>query len=283
MSRGGPRVSKFSASIQMNEFDRPASNERPYKKHRTSKHPIGPSQTANPTATDGGKTMFKRFLIPFELPEAEPIPPALAEWFDGSYVVALGHYAVPLQTPPEQIRQQAESDARTELTERCEQLERHGATVETQLVFGGERTETIDRVAREESCGVEVAIAPVDEISRILVPLRNMDQIHAFAGIFSQTEARVTLFHVAEDGMSQASVESELETARSQLDKACAATVTTAVGTGRHRKAIVETAELYDLVIMGETDTGLATQIFGSLPDRIVKRAETPVFVVQSG
>ena len=282
MSRGGPRVSKFSASIHMNEFDRPASNEQPHKKHRTSKYRVGASQTANPTATNGGRTVCNRFLIPFKLPEAEPIPPALAAWLDGSHVVALGHYAVPLQTPPEQIRQQAESDARAELTERCEQLERHGATVETRLVFGGERTETIDRVAREESCDVEIALSPVDEVSRILVPLRNMDQVHSFAGILAQTEAPITLFHVPDGDTSQARIESKLKNARRQLDEACAAAVTTAVGTGRHRKAVVEAAKLYDLVIMGETGSGLATRIFGPLPDRIVERAETPVFVVRS-
>lgn len=232
--------------------------------------------------TDAGQAIFDRFLVPFELPDADPIAPALAEWLSDSHVVVLGYYAVPSQTPPELLRRQAEPDAEKELARLREPFERHGASVETRLVFGRERTETIDHVAREEACGVELAPAPVEAIDRILVPLRSMDQVYLFAGILAHAEARVTLFHVAEDDASQASVETKLEQTQHRLSNACEATVTTAVGTGRHREATVETAELYDLVVMGETDAGLTERIFGPLPDRIVEDAETPVFVARS-
>lgn len=266
----------------MNVFDPAASNERLHRSHRSSKHSIEHSQTADSSVADGGRETFGRFLVPFELPEAEPVSPALTEWLGGSHVVVLGHYAVPSQTPPELLRRQAGEDAKAELAKCCEPLERHDATVETQLVFGRERTEAIDRAARETSCGVEVAPAPVEEINRVLVPLRNMDQVHLFAGTLEQTEAQVTLFHVAEGDTSRGAVETKLEKAQRQLNKACETTVTTAVGTGRHRKAIVEATELHDLVVMGETGADLATRVSGPLPDRIVEQAGTPVFVVRS-
>lgn len=265
----------------MDEHDPAASNERPHRRDDSSNDTVWTSRTAGAPVADGG-AMFDRFLVPFELPEAEPVPPALTEWFRDSHAVVLGYYAVPSQTPPGLIRRQADADARAELTKLRKPLEQRAASVETRLVFGREQAETVDRVAREESCGVKLVSAPVGEIERVLVPLRTIDQVHLFAGLLARTEAQITLFHVAEGDTERASVESKLKKAQHQLEEACAATVTTAVGTGRHREAIVETAELYDLVVMGETDSGLATRIFGPLPDRVADRADTPVFVVRS-
>ena len=232
--------------------------------------------------TDGGRAIFDRFLVPFELPDADLVAPALAEWLSDSHVAVLGYYAVPPQTPPELLRRQAEPDAEKELARLREPFERRGASVETRLVFGRERAEMIDNIAREAACGVELVPAPVEAIDRILVPLRSTDPVHLSAGILAHAEGRVTLFHVAEDDASRAIVETKLEQARGRLSNAYETTVTTAAGTGRHREAIVETAELYDLVVMGETDAGLTERIFGPLPVRIVEDAKTPVFVVRS-
>ncbi len=265
----------------MNKDNPAASNDRPHHRDDGSDNTVWSLRTGGTPVADGGAT-FDRFLVPFELPEAEPVPPALTEWFRDSHVVVLGYYPVPSQTPPGLIRRRASEDAQAELARLHESLEQHAASVETRLVFGREQAETIDRVAREESCGVKLVSAPVEEIERVLVPLRNMDQVHLFAGLLARTEAQITLFHVAEGDAERASVESKLKTAQHQLEEACSATVATAVGTGRHREAIVETAELYDLAVMGETAAGLATRIFGPLPGRVVEQADTPVFVVRS-
>ena len=95
-----------------------------------------------------------RVLVPFELPDADPVPPALVETLTAMEVVVLGHYGLPEQTPPSAGRDQFETDATDELEELAGPFESAGVPVTTRLVFGKARDKTVDRVALEEGCDV---------------------------------------------------------------------------------------------------------------------------------
>jgi nucleotide-binding universal stress UspA family protein len=53
------------------------------------------------------------------------------------------------------------------------------------------------------------------------------------------------------------------------------------VSAGDHDDAILDRAEEYDAVVMGEADPSIRERIFGTLPDRIATRTGDPVIVVR--
>lgn len=236
--------------------------------------------------------MAHRILVPFELPDAEPISPVLVEDLSTMEVVVLGHFGLPEQTPPDAGRDQFEDEARAELDDLAKPFEDAGALVATRLVFGKDRAKTIDRVAIEEDCDAELDPAPTDGIERILVPLvdtENLDRLEDFVGaLLEETTKEVTLFHVAEEGedgedVSEA-VESMLHTARETMiaDGYDPDLVdVSAVVAASHDAAVLEKAADYDVVVMGEADPSVPDRIFGTLPDRIAEQTGDPVIVVR--
>jgi len=238
--------------------------------------------------------MTHRILVPFELPDAEPLSPVLVDDLASLEVVALGHYGLPEQTPPDHARTQFGDQAQAELDDLVEPLRDAGATVTTRVVFGKDRARTIDRIALEENCDAELDPAPTDGIERILVPLidtANLERIEDFvAALYEQSTWEVTLFHVVERGVSNEEsedpddVEAMLEAARDRLvadgwsDDLVDIAVVEAAG---HDAAILEKAPDYDAVVMGEADPGIRERIFGTLPDKIASRTNDPVIVVR--
>jgi len=232
--------------------------------------------------------MAHRILVPFELPDAEPLSPVLVEDLASIEVVALGHYGLPEQTPPDHARTQFGEAAQAELDDLVQPLRDAGATVTTRLVFGKDRARTIDRIALEENCDAELDPAPTEHISRILVPLvdtANLDRIADFvAALCEETTTAVTLFHVAEASEDAAEAGAMLDAAREDMitrgiDPEL---IDTAVAeSGEHDDEILRLADEYDAVVMDEADPDIRERIFGTLPDRIANETGDPVVVVR--
>ena len=241
--------------------------------------------------------MPHKILVPFEIPGAEPLSPVLVRDLASIDVVALGHYALPEQTPPDAAREQFLDDAERELDELTANLREAGATVTTRVVFGKDRSKTIDRVAVEENCDAELDPAPADEIDRILVPLvdaGNLDRLTDFVTALVDDETtEITLFHVVGEDEDVAEAESMLERARSGLIQRGfdpdptlqglepESIHTSVVESNDHKEAILQAADDYDAVVMDETDPDVPERIFGTLPDRIADRTGDPVIVVR--
>jgi nucleotide-binding universal stress UspA family protein len=241
--------------------------------------------------------MPHKILVPFEIPDAEPLSPVLVRDLASIDVVALGHYALPEQTPPEAAREQFLDDAQRELDELTQDLRRAGATVTTRVVFGKDRAKTIDRVAVEEGCDAELDPAPTERVERILVPLvdaGNLDRLTDFVTALVDDETtEITLFHVVGEDEDVAEAESMLERARSGLIQRGFAPDptlqglepesihTSVVESNDHKEAILRAAADYDAVVMDETDPDVPERIFGTLPDRIRNRTGDPVIVVR--
>lgn len=229
-----------------------------------------------------------RVLVPFELPDADPIPPVLIDTLATMEVVVLGHYGLPEQTPPSAGRDQFEADATAELEELAKPFESAGGPVTTRLVFGKARDKTIDRVAIEEDCNVILTPGWAETVEQVAVPLRgeeNVDRIASFVGeLLLATDAPVTLFHTSE-ASDRLPGEEILANATDRL---------VAAGVAPDRisrqlsedddvgRSIVELGADFDLLVLGETEPSLRDRILGSVPAQVTADTEDPAFVVRN-
>ena len=232
--------------------------------------------------------MTDTILVPFELPDHEPLSPVLVEDLASLDIVLLGHFEVPEQTPRDAAREQFEDEVQATLDDLAASFREAGASVRTRLVFGKERAATIDRVMIEENCVAELTPAPTDGIERILVPVpavAEFTRLPEFVDILcADSTQEITLFHVAEGEESREEAERIVTETREGLlaaSFAADAVDTLVVEADNHDEEILRVADEYDAVVMYETDSGLSDHIFGSLPDRIAKQTRDPVIVVR--
>lgn len=239
--------------------------------------------------------MNHRVLVPFELPDAEPLSPALVDDLASMEVVVLGHFGLPEQTPPDVGRSQFSDEAEAELRSLAQPFEKTDSLVTTRLVFGKDRAKTIDRIALEEDCDAELDPAPTSGIERILVPLvdtENLDRLEDFIRTLSEGRSHeITLFHVAEtsedgdENEDPAVVQAMLQEAREQMvaDGFDPEFIdVSVVVSDSHDAEILSKAEDYDAVVMGEAHPdGVREWIFGTLADKIADQTGDPVFIVR--
>jgi hypothetical protein len=229
-----------------------------------------------------------RVLVPFELPDADPLAPVLVETVAAMEVVALGHYGLPEQTPPTAARDQFEDEASAELDALVQPLVDAGVPVTTRLVFGKSRPKAIDRAALDEDCDVILTPGRVDAVERLFVPLRgeaNFDRILSFvAELLAATDATVTLFHDADES-DRLPGEEILADA---TDRLVAAGVDTdridrrLSEAGDAGRSIVELGAAFDLLVLGETEPSLVERVLGAVPAQVTADTDDPAFVVRN-
>lgn len=232
--------------------------------------------------------MVDTILVPFELPDPEPLSPVLVGDLATLDVVLLGHYGLPEQTPADAAREQFEAESRATLEELAAPLREAGATVRTRLVFGKDRAAAIDQVAIEEDCAAELDPAPTDHVDRILVPIPDVAEftrLPEFIRVLCEDSTQeITLFHVVEGEEAREQGERIVEETRAGLLDAGfdPELVDTRIVEGdEHDDEIVRVADEYDAVVMYEAEAGLADRIFGTLPDRIADETGDPVIIVR--
>lgn len=232
--------------------------------------------------------MSHRILVPFELPDGTPVSATLAAGLAAMELVALGHFALPEQTPPEAGRDQFQDEAAAELAELVRPLTDRGADVTTRLVFGRARARTIDRVAAEEDCDVVFVPGGADSaaIDRLFVPVRgedNFDGLLSFAAELAlDCDASVLLFHDVE--------ESDRLPGEQLLDDATEALVGEGLARDRIDRQlstaedvnadIVARAAEFDAVVLGESEPSVRERLFGRRPAEITLDTDRPAFVV---
>jgi nucleotide-binding universal stress UspA family protein len=227
-------------------------------------------------------------LVPFELPDADPVPPVLVETLAAMEVVVLGHYGLPEQTPPSAGRDQFEADATAELEALAGPFENAGVLMTTRLMFGRARDKTIDRVAIEEGCDMILTPGRTESVERMVVPLRgkeNFDRILSFVAELSRgTDASVTLFHTGEESDRQpgeellAAATDRLVEAGVERDR-IRQQLSADENTGR---SIADLGEAFDLLVLGETKPSLRDRILGTVPAQVTAATEAPAFVVRN-
>lgn len=227
-------------------------------------------------------------LLPVRILEGESLPEGTGNLLSNVRVLLLGYHVVPEQTAPGQMQMQFEDRAQDRLAELESALESAGATVETRLVFTHEGQKTIDRMIYEHGCLAVLVPDMVRDLEDVLVPIRGtvgVDRlVRVVTGLFADTDASITLFHVAEPDETD-------EDARTLLDGVADRLTDVGIDGERIRltirrgdgalDSITEAAESADAIVMGETDPSIATFIFGMPAEKVADRFVGPVFIVQ--
>jgi len=232
--------------------------------------------------------MSDTILVPFELPDPEPIPAVLVADLAPLDVVAMGHFQVPEQTPREMAREQFEADAQAALDQVVEPFREQGQSVRTRLIFGKDRGSAISRVMMEEGCAAELDPAPTEGIERILVPVPDaagVTRLPEFVRLLCEERTvEITLFHVAEGDEPVETADRIVAGAREGLIEAGldAELVDTLTVAGEsHDEEILRVAAEYDAVVMYDAASRVRDRVFGTLPDRIANQTGDPVIVVR--
>lgn len=232
--------------------------------------------------------MADTVLVPFDLPDPEPLPPTLVDALATPDIVVLGHYALPEGTTAEAARERFEDEAWTALDRATAPLKAAGASVVSRLVFGKDRGAAIDRVAIEEGCDAALDPAPTEGIDRILVPISRVaefERLPTFVQLLcADSTAEITLLHVVEGDERRAEGERIVRETREGLIEAGfdAEHVTSrVVEDDDHDRVILRTAADCDAVVMYGTSERASDRLFGTLPGRIEREAGSPVVVVR--
>jgi len=227
-------------------------------------------------------------LVPIRVLEGESVPEGVPGLLANAHVVLLGYHVIPEQTAPGQAQMQFEDRATDRLDEYETIFEEAGATVERRLVFTHDGQKTIDRMTTEHDCLAALVPNATGPIEDVLVAVRGavgIDRLaRVVAGLFGGTEASVTLYHVAEDDETDEDVGTLLDGLVERLKDLGMDTSTIETRVDRDRgalDAIVEAAEEFDTVVMGESDPSLTTFVFGLPADQVADRFLGPVLVVQ--
>jgi len=227
-------------------------------------------------------------LVPIRVLEGESVPEGVPELLAHAHVVLLGYHVIPEQTAPGQAQMQFEDRARERLDEYETMFEEAGATVERRLVFTHEGQKTIDRTTTEHDCLAALVPNATGPVEDVLVAVRGavgIDRLaRVVAGLFGETDASVTLYHIAEDEETDEDVGTLLDGLVDRLADLGMDTSMVETRVDRDQEAldaIVETADGFDTVVMGESDPSLATFVFGLPADQVADRFLGPVLVVQ--
>jgi Universal stress protein family. len=126
-----------------------------------------------------------------------------------------------------------------------------------------------------------------DKITQVLLPVRgerNFDRILSFSEeLLTATEATVTLFHMGEDS-DQVPGEKILSDATDQLIQAGIDSdrITQRLSEDDDTtQTIIDLAESFDALILGETEPSLRDQILGNVPAQVTIDTDNPAFVVR--
>ena len=227
-------------------------------------------------------------LVPIRVLEGESIPEGVPDLLANAHVVLLGYHVIPEQTAPGQARMQFEERAKDRLDEYEAIFEEAGATVERRLVFTHDGQKTIDRMTTEHDCLAVLVPNATGAVEDVFVAVRGtvgVDRLaRVVAGVFGAMDASITLYHVAENEETDEDIGTLLHGVGDRLETLGidASRIETRVDRDQETfDAIIDTAEAFDAVVMGETDPSLATFVFGMPADQVADRFLGPVLVVQ--
>lgn len=231
-----------------------------------------------------------KILVPIDASNPGEPSQSLINLLQPHRLVVLGYYPVPDQSSTDQVRSQFGEEATDAIESIANRFDKHGNGVESVVVFTHDRTETIDSVADKYDVDVVLTAGHVGEtLNRILVPLRgddNLDRILRFVGVLlRESDATVTVFNVAEAGQDANRGELLVRGACDRLkeeegidpDRIDWKRETDRSATN----ALIEAAEDYDLMIVGESKPSLTERILGDVTDTVIDQSSDPLLIVR--
>lgn len=229
-----------------------------------------------------------RILLPIEILEGDGIPEGVPGLLAHGQVILLGYHVLPDQTAPGQARMQFEEQAKARLNEFAAIFEAAGASVETTLVFTHNAQQTIDRVIYEEDCLAVLVPGTVGAVEEVFLPVRGsvgVDRlVQVVTGLFTDLDVSLTLFHIASDEETDRDAEILIEGIQAQLIESGIDAERIETWIERDDQSverIIEAANDYDIVVLGESTPSVVTYVFGMGSEQISGRFLGPVFVIQ--
>jgi nucleotide-binding universal stress UspA family protein len=226
--------------------------------------------------------------MPIRVLEGESVPEGVPELLRNAHVVLLGYHVVPDQTATDQARSQFEEQATRRLDDFTAILEDAGATVDSQLVFTHDGQTTIDRLTAEHDCLAVLIPNATRPLEDLLVAVRGIVGIDRFvrliSGLLTALDVNVTLYHVPEDHETDEDAETLLDGIAARLSEEGVSPELIDIQISREgdpREMIIDAADNYDAIVMGESDPSVATFLFGMTADQVATQFLGPVFVVQ--
>lgn len=227
-------------------------------------------------------------LVPIKVLEGESIPDGIPDLLSGAHVFLLGYHIVPEQTATGQAQMQFEERASNRLDKFQELFETAGATVEHRLVFTHEEQKTIDRMIYEHECEAVLVPSATADVSDVLVAVRGtvgIDRIaRVVAALFAGREIGITLVHILQHDETDDDAKLLLEGLTTNLEDLGVDPANIEYRVLHDDKpidALVDAAESYDAIIMGESDPSLVTFVFGLRAEQVAERFLGPVLIVQ--
>lgn len=227
-------------------------------------------------------------LVPVDVSDVDPPESGIFEHLRPVDIVVLGYYMVPKQTAPAHLKEDHEAEAAARLEEVVARFDDTDHEVESVLVFTKDQQDSVDRVAEQHDCDAVLITGETRPIERILVPLRgdvNLDRIVSLVADLERTSgASITLFH---------SVAADADSSRGEFILRGVVDRLADEGIDRDRlhwelsergnpqAAIVDLADEYDLVILGETKPSLRDRIVGTTLSSIFDSIDVPAIVVR--
>lgn len=229
-------------------------------------------------------------VVPINAAEIDEPSPALVELLHPHRIVVLGYYPVPDQASPEQLQTEYEEEATAAIAEVASHFVDGGGDVESLVVFTRDSEATIDRVAAEQDADAVLTSGSLgDALERVFVPLKgdvNIERIVAFVGeLLRESDADVTLYHVAESDEDEGQGEFLLRGAADRLEEDGLAADRIDWAQERAESpatAIAAAAEPYDLIVAGESQPTLRDRILGAVTSEVIVESSHPVLVVRA-
>ena len=225
-----------------------------------------------------------RILVPVDISRKELPEFDFLDFLQPFEVILLGYFPVPEQADPALIKHEYEAKAESRLDEIAES---RAETTEV-LVFTHDREATIDRVAEQYDCDAVLTAGEMDQIGRILVPLRgelNLERIiSVVAELLRCSHATATIFHSISEDADPDQVESLLQ---GTVDRVAEFGVQNEridwkiAENGGPDRDIVSLAEEYDIIVLGETEPSLRERIIGDVLSRIIDEIAIPALIVR--
>lgn len=223
-------------------------------------------------------------LVPIDISQQDPPALDVLDLLRPFEVILLGYFPVPDQAEPALIKHEYEAEAGSRLDAIAEGY----SEITEVLVFTHDREATIDRVADQYDCDAVLTAGDTDHIERILVPIRsdvNIERIvSVVAGLLGGSNATATFFH---------SIGEDAEPSQGEFLLRGTVERVTEYGIDEERigwqigedgdpyRDIVELAEQYDLIVLGETEPSLRERIIGDVLSRIIDEVTIPALIVR--
>lgn len=231
-------------------------------------------------------------LIPVDLSKEgwENLEPF--ELLSSTDVVLLGLYPIKDQVSIAQAREQLGEKANKRLKILSGKFASVGIETDNELVFSQDFPDAIDRAAIEKGCNAILTWNQRMVFNRIGVLVKcehGIDHvINATAWVMIDQDQEMDLVHFTEEGIDDESCKKRKSVLESSLEYLSDRGIqrdrlNLRIETVKDPKdAIVDAANEYDALIMGETEQTVASVIFGRLHELVQNESDGPVLIVRN-